>query len=113
MNRFDNRTKKRRFAKCFYDRESKKVQPGLSLTPTQIYAMALQGRPISNFALPDNNFDDGLQEMAEYIRVPLDEKRSIDLNDLFQNQKELETKFKNFRKSQKDKKDKQDQEPKK
>jgi hypothetical protein len=103
MNRYTNKTKRRRFAKCFYEQGSEVVKPHLVLTPAQIYGMALQGRPVSNFMLPEHNFDDGVIAEADEITVPLDEKRGVDLNDLFQNHKDLETKSRAYRKTFKQK----------
>ncbi len=99
MNRYTNKTKRRRFAKCFYEQGSEVVKPYLVLTPTQIYGMALQGRPISNYMLPEHNFDDGVIAEADEIAVPLEEKRGVDLNDLYQHHKELETKVRTYRKT--------------
>ncbi len=98
INRYTNRRdNKERFAKCKYDRESLKVQSNLVLTPAQMYGMALQGKPISSFQLPNENFDDGVPLEANEIHVPAYERRGVDVNDLYQRQKDLEEKFKGFR----------------
>lgn len=97
MNRYKNITKKRRFAVCNNSLDTIKVQSNLTLTPAQMYGFALQGKPISTFQLPAENFDDGLSAEATDIEVPLEEKRGIDVNDLYQNFKDVGTKFKSYR----------------
>ena len=97
FNRYQNNRPRRRFAIANYSRDSIKVQSNLTLTPAQMYGMALQGKPISSFQLPESEFDAGVIDEAENISVPMEERRGIDVNDLWQNQKEIETKFKNYR----------------
>ena len=97
FNRYQNNRPRRRFAHANYSKDSIKVQSHLTLTPAQMYGMALQGKPISSFQLPESEFDNGVIDEAENIVVPMEEKRSVDVNDLWQHQKEIETKFKNYR----------------
>lgn len=97
FNRYQNNRPRKRFAHANYSKDSIKVQSHLTLTPAQMYGMALQGKPISTFQLPESEFDNGVIDEAENISVPMEEKRSVDVNDLWQNQKEIETKFKIYR----------------
>lgn len=97
FNRYQNNRPRRRFAHANYSKDSIKVQSHLTLTPAQMYGMALQGKPISTFQLPESEFDNGVIDEAENILVPLEEMRGIDVNDLWQNQKDIETKFKDYR----------------
>lgn len=97
VNRFNGKTPNRRFAKADYSIDSIKVQSGLTLTPAQMYGMMLQGKPISSFQIPEEHFDDGVIDEAENIVLPMEEQRSIDVNDLWQFQKDLEQKSINYR----------------
>ncbi len=97
FNRYQNNRPRTRFAHANYSKDSIKVQSHLTLTPAQMYGMALQGKPISSFQLPESEFDNGVIDEAENIVVPLEEMRGVDVNDLWQNQKDIETKFKNYR----------------
>lgn len=97
FDRYKNNRPRTRFAHANYSIDSIKVQSHLTLTPAQMYGMALQGKPISTFQLPESEFDNGVIDEAENICVPLEEMRGVDVNDLWQNQKDIETKFKNYR----------------
>ncbi len=97
FNRYKNNRPRTRFAHANYSKDSIKVQSHLTLTPAQMYGMALQGKPISSFQLPESDFDPGVIDEAENISVPLEEMRGVDVNDLWQNQKDIETKFKIYR----------------
>lgn len=97
FNRYKNNLPRTRFAHANYSKDSIKVQSHLTLTPAQMYGMALQGKPISAFQLPESEFDNGVIDEAENIVVPMEEKRGVDVNDLWQNHKDIETKFKNYR----------------
>lgn len=97
LNRYKNVRKRTRFARADYDKDSLKVQSHLTLTPAQMYGMALQGKPISSFQLPEENFDLGVADEAENIHVPREEKRGVDVNDLWQESQDIETNFKKFR----------------
>ena len=76
-----NINKPTRFANCQVGINENKVQSGLALTPSQMYTLAQQGKPISANILPDDNFDDG-QPHCTY-ELPLDQQRGIDVTDMW------------------------------
>lgn len=95
INRYNNkRSNRERFARCNYVRGSIIVENNVTLSPAQMYGLALQGKPISSFHLPDENFDDGIKAEADEIHVPAHEMRGVDVNDLYQQYKEFHQKVK-------------------
>lgn len=74
------------------------VKEGMSLTPYQMLAMNQQGIPISANMLPDDMFDDGSPEPADHFT--LDQRRGVDINDLWQQNMSFKTKWKKFKSSQ-------------
>lgn len=73
------------------------VKEGMSLTPYQMLTMNLQGIPITANMLPDDMFDDGSSEPAD--RFTLDQRRGLDINDLWQQNMSFKSKWKKFKSS--------------
>lgn len=95
-------SKRGRYAHCLHQADDVPVINNLALTPAQMYAMSLQGKPISANPLPEEFFVDGYSGEAEDIPViPLDERRGIDVNDVWLAQKDFETKLTKYRRHKK------------
>lgn len=84
-----------RFSNCKSQPNETKVQSGLALTPAEMYTMAQQGKPISAQILPDDNFDDGEPQCS--YDITLDRQRGIDVNDLWNAEKEINNKFTRYK----------------
>lgn len=57
------------------------VQNGLAMTASQMYQMAAQGTPISSQQL-GNTYSDGSNKVT--FDVPLDQKRGVDIGDIWE-----------------------------
>lgn len=95
-------SKRSSYAHCKRIEGDVPVLNNLALTPAQMYAMSLQGKPISANPLPEEFFVDGYPGEAESIpEIPLDERRGIDINDIWSAQKDFEKKVSKFRRHKK------------
>lgn len=105
INRRKSDTSKRtRYACCCHHQDDVPVINNLALTPAQMYAMSLQGKPIAANLLPEEFFVDGYPgEVEDIPAIPLDERRGIDVNDVWLAQKDFETKLTKFRKHKRSK----------
>lgn len=85
-----NRTPK--FAKCVYGDQDKKVAPNLVNTPSQMYSLAKQGKPVQSLLLPAEQFNDGTPFIKGFD-IPMDRQRSVDVNDMWNAQKDIKSKI--------------------
>lgn len=67
----------------------------LSISPTEAYELSKQGRPISASMLSAEYFNDGA--VTHTFDIPLESQRGIDVNHLWQNEKDLARKSKRFK----------------
>lgn len=82
-----------------YNSEVKKVQGGLSITPTQMSQLAERGVPISTQVLGAEYFDDGDSTPISDVPFPL--RRGVDISDVYEYQQRSREKVNNYVKSQK------------
>lgn len=71
------------------------VISGLSLEPSEMWAMMQQGKPISAYMLSDDLFDDGLpsSELNVSDGVPIHRQRGVDVASIWQNDRTIRRKL--------------------
>lgn len=89
--------KKQRFAYCRRTVDDMPVKSGMVLTPSQMMAMAEQGRPIASNFLPDDNFNDGTPDCS-FKDLDFVERRGVDINHVWDLQQSISKKFHKYSK---------------
>lgn len=76
---------------CRVDESEPSVIDGLALTPSEMYNLALQGKPIASNSLPVEMFNDGNKEPG--FDVPIYKQRGVDISDVWEQEKDFQKKF--------------------
>lgn len=80
-------------ASCGLNSEESPVQGGLAMTPAQMFALAAQGTPVTPQNL-GNVYTDGSNKVT--FDVPIDQRRGIDVGDIWEAAQKSKGKIKDY-----------------